>query len=176
MSALIPYGTFPTPYGVTIPAFHPGGDTAGEPDHFLFDMDGTAIFAGIHSKAERKRFAEDATRLGYAPRFEDYGGHPIPKMPLRKPRDPAYPRVAGLEGDVPIEAWTTGLLDRFQWCDRAEFLIGIIGQNLERATWSRHEFMAEVYPLGLSIMLTAALERFRFELNRTVGVHARLLG
>lgn len=158
MNRPTPYGSFPTPYGVTVPVFHPDPHGRGEPEHVLFDMDGTAIFAGIHNQVERKRFAEDAKHLGRAPAFEDYGGHVIPKVALPIPRDRTYPRVTGLEADVPIEAWTTGLLDRFRWCDRADFLLDIIGENIEVHTKGRDDFLAEIYPLGLSITLTAALE------------------
>ncbi|MCJ2069166.1 hypothetical protein MKK75_10180 [Methylobacterium sp. J-030] len=158
MSTLQPYGTFPTPYGVSVPVYLPEAVNPANPEHVLFSMDGTAIFAGIHDKAERVRFAADAHRLGHMPAFEDYGGAPVPKVPLPKPREPAYPRVAGMEADIPIEAWTTGMLDHFRWCDRAEYLIGLIGENQEQATWSRDEIVEEIYPLGLSMMLTAALE------------------
>lgn len=153
-----PYGMFPTPYGVSVPVYQPNQINPADPEQALFSLDGTAIFAGIHNEAERKRFAADAQRLGRMPDFEDYGGGPVPKVPLPKPREPAYPRVSGMEADVPIEAWTTGLLDRFRWCDRAEYLIGLIGQNQEQATWSRDEVVEVIYPLGLSIVLTAALE------------------
>ena len=158
MSTTKPFGTFPTPYGVAVSVYHPGDPASGDPDHVLFSMDGTAIFAGIHDKAERQRFTEDATRLGRAPVFEDYGGHVIPKVALPMPRSPAYPRVAGMEADIPIEAWTTGLLDRFRWCDRADFLLGIIGENFEVHARSHDDFLTEIYPLGISITLTAALE------------------
>ncbi|MCJ2126804.1 hypothetical protein [Methylobacterium sp. J-077] len=158
MNASKPYGTFPTPYGVTVPVYLPNQINPADPEQVLFSMDGTAIFAGIHDVAERKRFAADAQRLGRMPDFEDYGGGLIPKVPLSKPREPAYPRVSGMEADVPIEAWTTGMLDRFRWCDRADFLIDLIGENQEQATWSRDAIVEEIYPLGLSIVLTAALE------------------
>lgn len=158
MAAPQPYGTFPTPYGVTVPVFRPDPVDPADPEQVLFGMDATAICAGIHDKAERERFAADAQRLGCMPAIESYGGHTLPKVKLSKPRTPAYPRITGTEADLPIEAWTTGMLDRARWCDRAAFLTDIIGQNQEGATWSRDGFMAEVYPLGLSIMLTAALE------------------
>lgn len=159
MSAFQPYGRFPTPYGVTIPVYRPNPVNPADPEQVLFLPEGTAIFAGIHDMAERERFAADAKRLGHMPRFESYGGHPVPRVSLSKPRKPAYPRVAGMEADVPIEAWTTGMLDHARWCDRTEFLLDVIGENQERATtWGSGDIVADIYPLGLSIVLTAALE------------------
>lgn len=157
MSDLQPFGTFPTPYGVSVPVYQPKVIDPADPDQVLFSMDATAICAGIHDKAERARFAADAKRIGAAPVFEDYGGHPLPKVALTRPRDPAYPRVAGLIADMPVEAWTTGIMDRHRWCDRADFLTDIIGSNM--ATIEGHnDLAAEFYPLALSVVLTASLE------------------
>ena len=158
MSTLQPYGHFPTPYGVTVPVYLPEAVNPENPEHVLFGVEGTAIFAGIYSEAERERFTADARRLGRMPDFGGYGGGPVPKVRLSKPREPTYPRVTGMEADIPIEAWTTGMLDHFRWCDRAEYLIGLIGHNQEQATWNRDETLEEIYPLGLSMVLTAALE------------------
>lgn len=159
MSAKQPYGMFPTPYGVAVPVFQPNPINPADPDAVLFEMEGTAIFAGIHDKAERRRFAENARRLGGCPRFEEYGGHPVPKVTLPRPRKPAYPRVSGMEADIPIETLVTGMLDHGRWCDRADFLLDVIRSNREHAaTWASDAMMAEIYPIGLSIILTAALE------------------
>ncbi|MCJ2022846.1 hypothetical protein, partial [Methylobacterium sp. J-067] len=159
MSARNPYGMFPTAYGVSVPVFKPSSDASSDPDHFLFDMEGTAVMAGIHDAAERCRFVADARRLSGCPRFENYGGHNVPHSPLPRPKEPAYPKVAGMEADIPVEAWTTGILNCSRWIDRADFLLDIIGDNQVLATaWVNDTLMAEVSALGLSIVMTAALE------------------
>ncbi|MCJ2013634.1 hypothetical protein [Methylobacterium sp. J-076] len=153
------YGTFPTPYGITIPVFKPEVFDPSDPDRVLFTMEGTAIFAGIHDQDERRRFVADAQRLGGCPQFEDDGGHSVPKVALPIPRHAAYPRVAGMEADVPVEAWTTDILDCSRWCDRGDLLLGIIGNNQEQAAaWADDTLAAEIHPLGIAITMTAALE------------------
>ncbi|AWB26207.1 hypothetical protein DA075_35660 (plasmid) [Methylobacterium currus] len=153
---LTPSGTFPTPYGVAVPVFEPPApDPSGE-EHVLFSMDGTATCAGIHDPEQRRRFIEEATRTGRFPRFEDFGGHAVPRVLLPRPRDPAYPRIPQVEG-MPAEAWITGLMDRFRWCDRAEFLVSIIGENLDQIGAGR-ALAEEFFPIALSVLLTGALE------------------
>ncbi|MFC6791930.1 hypothetical protein ACFQE0_21450 [Methylobacterium komagatae] len=159
MSPKQPYGSFPTPYGVTVPVYLPDAANPDNPDHLLFGLDGTAVFAGIYDESERRRFVADANRLRGCPKFEDYGGHRVPKIALPIPRQPAYPRVAGMEADVPVEAWTTAVLDYSRWCDRADYLIDIIGNNQEQAaTWENDVLTAEIAALGISGVMTAALE------------------
>lgn len=159
MSPKQPYGMFPTAYGVSVPVFKPAPGTPSDPDYFLFDMEGTAVMAGIHDAAARRRFVADAERLSGCPRFENYGGHSVPHLPLPRPKEPAYPKVAGMEGDIPVEAWATGILDCSRWDDRADFLLDIIGDNQEQAAaWVNNILTAEVSAMGLSIVMTAALE------------------
>lgn len=159
MGDLIPYGTFPTPYGVAVPVFKPAVPDPTDPDRVLFSMESTAICAGIHDPEQRKRFIAESNRLGRAAEFEDFGGHTLPKVALPIPRDPAYPRIPR-EAETPIEGWVTGVMDRHRWCDRAEFLTEIIGENIEQAdqTEASHPVMEAAYPIGLCILLTAALE------------------
>lgn len=157
MNDLKPAGTFPTPYGIAVPVYHPKVVDPADPELVLFSMDATAICAGIHDKSERARFAAEAGRIGGMPAFEAFGGHSLPKVALPRPQEPAYPRVAGMEVDVPVEAWTTGTMDHHRWCDRAEFLLDIIGNNMSTIEGST-DLNAEIYPLGLAITLTAALE------------------
>ena len=154
-----PYGTFPTPYGVSVPVYLPEVIDAADPDQVLFSMNGTAIFAGIYDKAERERFAADAVRFGNMPGFEAYGGHAVPHVALLKPKDPAYPRIVktGAATEMPTETWVTGVMDHHRWCDRAELLVGILGENMATVEDDRSP-AAEIYPIGLAIILTAALE------------------
>ena len=157
MSSIEPYGTFPTPYGVEVPVYRPDVVDPADPDRVLFSMDATAICAGIHDKAARERFADDAKRLGGMPEIEKYGGHVLPKIQLPRPSNPAYPRLSKVPAATPVEAWITGTMDRFRWCDRAEFLLGIIGGNMEQIAGA-DPLTKQFYPVGVSITLTAALE------------------
>lgn len=156
---LTPCGTFPTAYGVAVPVFEPTApDPSGE-EHVLFTMEGTAICAGIHDPEQRKRFIAEATRTGRAPSFEAFGGGPVPRVLLPRPSFPAYPRLPR-DDSTPVEAWITALMDRFRWCDRAEFLVDIIGSNLGNLDQARAADLREeaIFCLGLSVILTGALE------------------
>ena len=157
MSATKPCGTFPTSYGVWVPLFRPRNIDPADPEAFAFDMEGTALCAGIHDPAERKRFAADSHRLGHMPDLQQYGGHPVPHVALPKPKDPAYPRLLAIGATTPVEAWTTGVMDRFRWCERADFLVDIIGENMSQIE-DDTSLVGEVYPLGIAVLLTAALE------------------
>ena len=152
-----PFGTFPTPYGISVPVYRPEVIDPADPDQVLFSMDATAICAGIYDKAERKRFAAEATRYGDMPPFEAYGGHTLPHVTLPRPKEPAYPRIAKMAVAMPTEAWVTGIMDRHRWCDRGELLVGILGDNMATVEGDSG-FVAEIYPIGLAVTLTAALE------------------
>ncbi len=156
MTALRPYGTFPTPYGVNVPVYYPDGVASGEPDHVLFDATGAAICGGIYDIAARARYVSAAKISAGFPPFENYGGHTCPHVPLPRPASPIYPKMPGKDL-TPVEEWITGILDHHRWCDRAEFLLGIIGDNL-RQVGVDEGVLGEFYPLSLSTLLTAALE------------------
>ena len=156
MSTLKPFADFPTPYGLTVPVYRPPEMKLSDPDAFVFSMDATAICAGIYDKGERARFVADATRLKVMPAFESYGGHTLPRVVLPRPADPLYPRMPAKDL-TPIEAWVTAVLDRHRWCDRAEFFVDVIGENLEQFGADDRE-LKEFYPFSLSTMLTATLE------------------
>lgn len=154
MKSITAIGTFPTPYGVGVPVYQPKDIDPNDPEAVAFDMEGTAICAGIYDPAERKRFADVSCELGHMPNLEDFGGHVVPKTALLRPNLPAYPTIPNDPG-FPTEAWITGAMDRHRWCDRADFLIDIIDQNMRQVT---DDIGATIYPLGISILLTGALE------------------
>ena len=156
MSNLQPYGFFPTPYGVSVPVYRPADPNPQDPDAYLFTIEGTALVAGIYDKDQRARFIVDADRLGGCPAFEPYGGHKLPTVPLPRPDDPLYPKMPGKDL-TPVEEWVTGALDHPNWSDRAAFLIGIIGDNMEQDGIG-DEALYDLYPLTISTLLTVTLE------------------
>ncbi|EIZ81878.1 hypothetical protein WYO_5466 [Methylobacterium sp. GXF4] len=156
MTALRSYGTMPTAYGITVPVFYPDSLEAGEPDHVLFTPEGAAFCAGIYEPAARERYIAAAKATGVMPPFEEYGGHKCPRVPLPRPDVPVYPKMPGKDL-TPVEEWITGILDHHRWCDRAEFLLGIIGENLRQVAVGEG-VLGEFYPLSLSMLLTATLE------------------
>lgn len=158
MSSMKPFGTFPTPYGVDVPVYRPEHIDPSDPDVVHFSMEAAAICGGIHDKAERARFAADAQKLGRAPAFEQYGGRSLLHVPIRRPADSAvYHSILSSSAVTPVEAWITGAMDRPRWCDRATFLLEIIGENMEMCG-SEHDPVAEVYAFGTSLLLTGTLE------------------
>lgn len=158
MSNMKPFGTFPTPYGVAVPVHRPAHVDPADPDAVHFGMEATAICAGIHDRAARARFAADAQALGRVPPFEPYGGRSLLHVPIRRPASPAaYSEIVSAGATTPIEEWITGAMERFRWCDRAAFLIQIIGENME-AAGPEHDPVEGVYAFGVSILLTGTLE------------------
>lgn len=157
MSSMEPFGTFPTPYGVEVPVFRPKVIDPADPDVAHFSMEATAICAGIYDKAARDRFVADANRLKHCPNIAEYGGHTLPKMEIPPPSGQAYLGIVASSSDTPIEAWITGAMDRFRWSDRADFLLDIIGQNMERVGPADRPFEG-VYAFGIAILLTGVLE------------------
>ena len=150
---MTPSASFPTPYGVSVPVC----DHPSVPGEFLFSMESTAICAGIYAPKERARFVADCTAAKRCDmnKLCEYGGGPVPRVKLAKPRSPAYPNIPkGDEFAIPIENWVTALMDFYRWCDRADKLIEIVTTN-----FAGHDKSFEpVLTLGLQIMMTGALE------------------
>ncbi|KQP82886.1 hypothetical protein [Methylobacterium sp. Leaf117] len=158
MNTMKPFGTFPTPYGVSVPVYRPEHVDPEDPDACHFSMDAAAICAGIHDKDARKRFEADAKALGHAPPVERYGGRTLLHVSIRRPAGKAvYHDIVNSSAIAPIEAWVTGALDYSRWCDRAEFLLQIIGENMEAAGSETRE-MEGIYAFGAAILLTGTLE------------------
>lgn len=151
MSSLVPAGTFPTPYGVSVPVFeHPSN-----PEEFVFSMDATAICAGIYDPAARRRFVEAANTGRRIPSWEEFGGGSPPRIPLPRPQSPIFLTLPRSSTDLPVDAWITAALDRHRWCDRADVLIDIIGGNMEAEGFVGWK---DIQAIGLSMILTATLE------------------
>jgi hypothetical protein len=157
MTTIKPSGMFATPYGVEVPVHRSTKPVKGDPDGYLFGPDAVAFCSGIYDQKERERFVADARRLGHFPAIEDYGGHTLPRLPLPRPIQAAYPRLRAI-GAGPVEEWITGTLEHARWRDRADFLIRIIGENMEATVPSASDAMRPVYAIGLSLLLTASLE------------------
>ncbi|CAO3445816.1 hypothetical protein [Azospirillum argentinense] len=167
---MIPYGTFPTPYGVSVDVFQPEVPDPRDPEAVMFTAEATAICAGIHDPKERERFVADARRTGDVPLFKasEYGGFiPLLRIPLSRPAEPFYPQVP-TEGPAAadgascreiVDRWIDVVTLHHRWCDRAEELLKLsihqvegLGKQVPRGAPSI------ITGLPLSMMITAVLE------------------
>ncbi|MFE1601577.1 hypothetical protein [Methylobacterium sp. ID0610] len=163
--SMIHDGYMATPYGVQIKIYR---RTDLPPEHenaWVFDVEASALLAGIHDPAQRRRFAEETARQARPGagdmqqvrlRLEDFGGHPVPRVPLPRPDSPLYPRMPAKDL-TPVEAWVTGMMDHPSWHERAEFFIPLIVENMAQIG-SEHDLLADMYYVALDTIMTAALE------------------
>lgn len=159
---LIHDGWMPTPYGQQIKVFRRPDLPPGDDAALVFSVESAAMLAGIYDPAERKRFTAETARQtklgsgGVRLRFEDFGGHVVPKVPLPWPADPLYPRMPAKEM-TSVEEWSTAMMDRANWHERAAFFDVIFAENMAEYAHATGD-LAEAYPATFSLMLTAALE------------------
>ncbi len=157
-----PIGYIPSSYGRPVPAYR----DAAVPDGFVHDIDGCMDIAGIYHASDRQRCkAQIEAECGQGGiRFEiflQHGGRKVPRVSLRTPREPVYPRLPrDMEPDVPVEAWVTLALEQPDWASRAAALLDIIGHNLEHTEgWDMPpDIRGDVQAIGLALLLTATLE------------------
>lgn len=152
-------GTFPTPYGVTVPVF----EVAPGSEEFTFTVESTALTMGIHDPEQRRLFVEEVARtgkFGIAESLTRYGGHKCPRVPLPrfKDTDSVYKTIPVHSG-IPIEAWVDATMECGRWCDRADLLVRVIGQQIVRMEAEPGVALPPfIMGLSLSMMLTATLE------------------
>ena len=150
---MTPSAIFPTPYGVSVPVC----DHPSVPGEYIFSMEAAAICAGIYDPKERARFVADCTvaKRCNMTKLGEYGGAPVPRLPLCRPSSPAYPQIPkGDEFAIPIENWITAVMDLHRWCDRADKLLEIIEMNFR----GHDRSFEPILTLALQIMLTSTLE------------------
>jgi hypothetical protein len=154
-----PYGTFPTPYGVSVPVSRRTDVPEGDDTEFLFSMDATMTMAGIHDPAIRKR-CRDRANADPAHLFDavtEFGGRPVPRVPLSPAsRDASTYQQLPAEYDIQriTDHWITRVADQHRWCDRAPILQEMLTGHLDQRDRMPDRFVA----LPLSIILTAILE------------------
>jgi hypothetical protein len=146
-----------SPYGVPVNVY-PGKDPH-DPGGYVFDLEGTAIMAGIYDPEQRKRFVEFVKREGcfQSSMFAEFGGGKPPAIFIPRPRasiTPLLPKDA--QHDIPLEVWVDRLLDISNWDRRATWLEHTIADNLDSLkVWG---LANDLLTRGIQQLLTAALE------------------
>ncbi|MFG1278258.1 hypothetical protein [Xanthobacter autotrophicus] len=162
MTEMKPAGHIPSPYGVPLAVFEDPSEPKASDNRYFHDMDACITLAGIHdpdSRARCKAALKAAMGKGGVPFqiFLDHGGRKIPKEPIPRPSKPVYPCLPrGFEMDIPIENWVTLVLDHPDWCGRAEVLLKIIEENMDRS--DGFDLPPEIIGLSLQALLTATIE------------------
>jgi hypothetical protein len=164
MNELMPAGTYPTPYGVSVPIFPPDEPNA---DYYGFDLEGTMTCAGIHDPAARARCREAVMAVNAGngmPGAEflalclDHGGCRPPHMVLPPvgSADSAYNDIPeSFEAREVIDNWIDRIAELHRWCDRARHFQEMLDAHVELLNGTTpHEDIA----FGLSRMLTAVFE------------------
>lgn len=147
-------GVFPSPYGVAVPVFEKDGISPDE--EVLFDMDGCMTMMGMYGPIQREACRAAARGKSGVPMefFERFGGQKIPRIPLSRPTTPAYISFpAEVKDMIPVERWIDLVLYTQSWCDRADALLQIIGDNLAQT-----ELPSEIMAFSMCVLITCALE------------------
>jgi hypothetical protein len=164
MNEPMPAGTFPTPYGVSVPVFSPDEPDA---DYYLFDLEATMTCAGIHDPAARARCREAAMAVSAENGitsgdlcdlvFNQCGRRP-PRLVL-PPVGSADSEYNGIPEAFEVrevcDNWIDRIAEQHRWCDRASHFQEMLDAHVEKLNGTMpHQMVA----FGLSRMLTAVLE------------------
>ncbi|WP_454655128.1 hypothetical protein [Bosea beijingensis] len=151
-------GTFPTPYGLTVPVYE--ANDPRDPEAVTFTAEGVALVGGIYPPDRRRAFIQFCKETGRVDidAVHRFGGGAPPRMALRQPKQPVYSELPKtMEMDIPIEAFVTLMMDRHRWCDRAVALMPAIDGNLIHAEgWAPG--MPGVMGFAMTLLVTGALE------------------
>jgi hypothetical protein len=164
MSKPMPVGTFPTPYGVSVPVFPPDKPDAG---YYLFDLEGIMTCAGIHDPATRARCREAVKAVNGLTSGDlcslvfDKWGHRPPRvvLPPVGSADSEYNDINNIpelfEARVVCNNWIDRITEHHRWCDRAIDFQEMLDGHVETFNGRMpHEFLA----FALSRILTSVLE------------------
>lgn len=127
-----PIRQIPSPYGILVNMY--SQKDVHNPEQFVFDLEGTAIMAGIYDPTQRKRFAEFVKKNGSLDpsMLKEFGGGTCPSISLARPREPITPTLPkDAQQDIPLEVWVDQLLEISAWSNRAKWFEQTIADNLD---------------------------------------------
>ena len=146
MSQSTSYGTVPTAYGVSVEIFRNADVPESDPMAFWLKPEAAAVMGGVYYPQDRQAFvaaSKASGKTGGVPvkDLAELGWRPIPKVAIAPAEDPVYDSMPTVRtGPIATEQGlsirdcadgiATDMGDRHRWCDRAEYLMGFLANQL----------------------------------------------